>query len=239
VPFFEIPPPPADEEDDDGNDDEFVPSGREARFLGGALPLELLVARSEQAAVVVRDIVAFPDGFNLTVVAHVRREPRPRRGRRFHTGIAMNRMHMMDVADDGTLPDEFLRLGVQFPDGARVTNLQEPAWMTSPDATEPMHGMESGGGGGSNVRMETSFWVWPLPGAGELVVACEWPAYGIPETMTAIDAALVTDAAARAQPIWPDEIGPTHRTRAALMQSMRSAQIRTRGTLGAEPTTES
>jgi hypothetical protein len=86
------------------------------------------------------------------------------------------------------LPDEFFRFGIEFPDGARVSNLDRAPWELSPDATEPQHGMSSSSGGGSDSEYSQEWWAWPVPDAGVIAFVCEWPAYGISETRGEVDA---------------------------------------------------
>jgi hypothetical protein len=225
VPFFERPQGEQDD-DDESFDEDF--SDPHDRYLGGVVPLELLVARSDTAAIAIRNLVAFADGFEFNLKVWVRNPPRRRPGRRrprFHGPILLE---LYDVADGEELPGEFLRFGIEFPDGARITNLDESPWSLSPDATEPAHGMESRSGGGSDAEYEQEYWVWPLPTRGTLSFVCEWPAYDIAETRVDIDAQLVIDAADRAQPVWPDlDAGRSHMSRAAMFQHMRSARAET------------
>ena len=98
------------------------------------------------------------------------------------------------VSADNT---EFLRLGFEFPDGSKWTNLpgQEDPFGQEPDGPFVMN--RGGGGGGS--RWEMKQWIWPLPTAGDLVIHSAWPALGIDETSTAIDTKLFTKAAAKAE----------------------------------------
>jgi hypothetical protein len=221
VSFFANRWPEPDPEDDDDFDDDFD-FEPQARYLGGVVPLELLIARSDAAAFGVRNLVAYPDGFELTLSAWVRKPARGRRGR-FHQSIILNPMDH----DGDDLPPELLRFGIEFPDGASVTNLDEPSWSLSPDATEPAHGLESHSGGGSDDHYEQQWWAWPLPTAGTLAFVGEWPAYDIAETRVEIDAALIIDAAARAMPVWPDLAGSTtHMTHAMFRGRAGAVSIR-------------
>src|SRR5207249_4346339 len=86
-------------------------------------------------------------------------------------------LHGWEIDPEEGLPDDFLRFGIEFPDGARVTNIGGPSLGMSPDATEPLHGLESHSGGGSDVRYEQEFSAWPIPDEGALAFVCEWPAY--------------------------------------------------------------
>ena len=197
---------PAEEEEDDELAEENDEFDSPSHFLGGVVPLELLIARSETAAVAVRSIVAYPDGFERTVVGHVRLPPRQRR---FHGAVMMLTRADLDY-ESMELPPAFLRFGLEFPDGARVTNLEE-TWRVSEDASEPAHGMEATSGSGSDTRYEQEFWVWPVPGPGTLTIVCEWPAHGIRETRIEIDAGVISAAAERAQVVWPDDDGTLSR----------------------------
>ncbi|HJQ73889.1 MAG TPA: hypothetical protein VJ814_03310, partial [Gaiellaceae bacterium] len=108
--------------------------------------------------------------------------------------------------EDGLEP-EVLRLGVQFSDGRKATNVDGRMPFGMPgEPDEPPEGpvLFPRGGGGGDGRWQQGFWVWPLPPAGPLAFVCEWPAAGIPETRNEIDAALVRDAAADAAVLWPD-----------------------------------
>jgi hypothetical protein len=107
--------------------------------------------------------------------------------------------HVAELGDDGSLPERFLRLAVQFADGGLATNLD--GWTDEP--SPPMLTGHRGGGGGDR-RWDTGYWVWPLPPPGPVTFICEWPAYGIAESRSEIDGRLILDAAGRARQIWPD-----------------------------------
>ena len=129
-------------------------------------------------------------------------------------------MDAIELEEQEEVPDEFLRFGIQFPDGRKVTNLDQPYWDLSPDATQAEYGMESNSGSGSDTHYTAEWWAWPVPeSSGQLAFVCEWPAYEIPQTRVEIDAELVRDAARRAQPVWSDLAqGATHMTRAAMFR---------------------
>ncbi len=170
------------------------PSG----VLPGAVALELVLARTERAAVAVTKVGAYPEGFDFEVLVLVNEgeaelDPnvighpyRPGRGRR----------------DEQR---EMLRFGIEFADGSRVTNLpggrrRGPV----PDHDGPPSGpvMQQRGGGGGGGEWRQRFWVWPLPPSGPLAFACEWPAAGIPFTRVEVEAQRLIEAATRAQQIF-------------------------------------
>ena len=99
------------------------------------------------------------------------------------------------------LPDDFLRFGVEFADGAKATNLPGPPGPPGEPAG-PLLLQRGGGGGGS--RWDQTYWVWPLPPPGPLAFVCEWPAEEISLTRAEIDAELVLGAAAKAEILWDE-----------------------------------
>jgi hypothetical protein len=123
--------------------------------------------------------------------------------------------------------DDF-NFGVRFPDGTKVTTLRPYVpdfdWMRPPRQA-PTHGLDMGGGGGSDTHLEYSYFVWPLPGHGTITLVCEWPSYGIDETALDLDTAPILDAARRARPLWDEDAGlPSHHSIAASM--IRGQQFR-------------
>jgi hypothetical protein len=177
-----------------------APSGT----LPGVLALELVLARTEQVAVCMTRLGAYPEGFELDLVTMAgadRDELDPQlfgrrgmRGRRLSGGL-----------DAGAgIPSEMLRFGVEFADGTKATNTSgRVRWPHEEPPAGPVLTPGGGGGGGGNWRQ--TLWVWPLPPAGRLAFVCEWPAAGIPLTRHEIDAQLILDAASRAQTFFPDE----------------------------------
>lgn len=174
-------------------------------MLPGAVPLELVIARNERAAVAVTKLGAYPAGFDfdlLIIVADTDDELDPmamgfhRPGRR------------------GADRQQMLRFGVQFADGSKVTNLpgREAALArhAQRDGGQPaspvMHPM--GGGGGSG-EWRQRFWIWPLPPPGALTFACEWPGAGLELAVVTVDAAPLLDAATRAQTFFESTGGQT------------------------------
>ena len=80
VGFFDLPDAEPDE-DDDYDDEDAFDGMRPAAWAAGVVPIELVIAKSEQAAVVVRQMAIYPDGFDLTVQSHLHRSVRPGRSR--------------------------------------------------------------------------------------------------------------------------------------------------------------
>lgn len=191
--FFEPPPPPP----------ELPPeplrqpwAGARDAVIGKAVALNLVIGRSEKAAVWIPAITAYVDGFELDV--ELRRLDDEEFDHPLFLGHHTRRRHR--ASGDGLDPD-LLRLGIQFSDGGKATNIDSPMLFRMPgEPDEPPEGpvLFPRGGGGGDGRWRQEFWVWPLPPEGPLAFVCEWPAADIPETRNEIDSALVREAAADA-----------------------------------------
>lgn len=167
--------------------------------LGVAVPLGMVVGRSEQGAVALSHAVAYRAGVSFEFLAQARGLTQSQTNRVFHE------QHVF-AAPDEELPDAFLRLGLELADGGKVSNLARKRWPqhdAEPDG--PLwfpHGGGGGTGGPSTVVMRPGWWLWPLPPAGPLRVSCEWPLVGIALSSVELDAGPLRDAAARSQPLW-------------------------------------
>lgn len=167
--------------------------------LGVATPLNLVVGRSEHAAVAVTQATSFTTGVMLSFVAQARELDRRSAQTLFHE------QHPFGPGED-EVPDGFLRLGVELPGGAKASNLggQRPFGADEPAAPVFVH---RGGGGGSGrrdrVTMRHDYWVWPLPEPGTIRVSCEWPLVAIALSTVEIDGAVLAEAATRVFRLWP------------------------------------
>ena len=56
-----------------------------------------------------------------------------------------------------------------------------------------------GGSGGGGRRYDHRYWTWPLPPAGPLTLACEWPAAGIALTHSEIETGQLLAAAGQGE----------------------------------------
>ena len=186
--FFEPPPPPEREPEPEPH--ERPPwFGPPSGVLPGVVPIERVIARTEEVAVAVGRIAAYPTGFA------------------FETLVVPSAPNDDDDADPmmrrfrpgrRELPPELLRFGLRFADGTKATSTHLRLGEEVPEG--PVLTPRRGGGGGG--EWEQEWWVWPLPPAGPLAFVCEWPGRGIPLTSVEIDAREIIDAAARAQVIF-------------------------------------
>ncbi|HEX6685945.1 MAG TPA: hypothetical protein VF062_24425 [Candidatus Limnocylindrales bacterium] len=154
--------------------------------LPAIVGLDLVLAHTDAVAIALSGLWCYPNGFEFGVSV-VLREPDN------HGRLIAHRRHMGATGEP--IPPEFLRLGLQFSNGTKLTNM--PAqfgtailFPVSATADSRSHRYQ--------------YWVWPLPPPGPLAFVCEWPHFQIGQTEATIDAGLVLDAAARAVALWPE-----------------------------------
>jgi hypothetical protein len=167
-----------------------VPSrfGPPEAVLPGVVPVEAVIGRTDDVAVCVGRIAAYPEGFQLELMTHARIDldldpfdfGYRRRGR-----------------GDGELDPELLRFGIEFADGRKATNVE--GLHVAPDDELALVESAGGGGGGS---WHQGYWVPELPPEGPLAFVAEWPAAGLALTRMEIDAAPIREAAGRSQVLW-------------------------------------
>ncbi len=167
--------------------------------IPGALPLELLLAASKTVVVALRGRAAYPTGFEFDLVVRLRAlapadEP----------STSQYLVVSPEEVTNGRLPPRFLRFGLEFSDGRKVTNLPRagPRLIAHPGVGPILWGRD---GSGSSLAWRQAYWVWPLPPPGPLKFVCAWPAFEIPESTASVDGARVIDAAQRATVVWPFE----------------------------------
>jgi hypothetical protein len=117
-------------------------------------------------------------------------------------GVSLD-LHLMCRQLPG--PDEWaFRFGVLTSDGRRAAAREFPPGPrpVEPDPAALVLRPIFGGGGRFHRRWE--FYLWPLPPKGRLTMVADWPAEGIPETFTELDAGEIRSAAARAVVVWRD-----------------------------------
>jgi hypothetical protein len=165
----------------------------------GVVALELTVARSDRAAVLVESASAYPTGVELALEIRWRDADFDV----FHSGIRW-------YTEGGELPDELVRFGVQLPDGSKATTLGTGASAPVAVAADAQAALAQPtgprlvqrGGAGSSRGWSQALWLWPLPPEGQIELVCEWPALGIALTRTPLETAPILDAARRSEQLW-------------------------------------
>lgn len=157
------------------------------------VPLGLVLTRTDDAVIAVPAVQAYPAGLSLMLVARVRQRPGDRGPQRLMTYDPTSH--------------QFIRLGVQFSDGRKATNLHRPR---PPRAGEPPAGplLTPRGSSETHGAWDTTYWLWPLPPPGRLLIVAEWPALHLSETRAEVDADPILEAAALAVTLWPEDDDP-------------------------------
>lgn len=168
-----------------------VQTVRPARFgppegwvLPTVLPVVRELGRSPNARIALVGVRCWPDGVSLDVRLLCRTRPasRPRR--------------------DGQVSAEWsFRFGVQYADRRRAAVGEfPPARPTGADGLV----LRPTIGDGGRFHRHWDFYLWPLPPKGRLTLVADWPAQGVPETYTELDAGELRAGAARAVIVWRD-----------------------------------
>lgn len=196
--FFEPPPPPPEDPEPEALQPPWF--GPPAGTLPGVVALELVLAQTATVAVYIARLQGYPTGFGfdlVTVAAPGQADELDMDAALFGHRHRRGRPETLEAIDP-----ERLRLGVQFSDGAKATNVSGFHHRQDPPTGPVLH---AGGGGGGGGDWHQDQWVWPLPPPGTLSFVCEWPAAGIAVTRHEIDAQNIIDAASRAQALFPDQ----------------------------------
>jgi hypothetical protein len=165
--------------------------------IPGSVPAEVMLIRTNEVAVAVGSVRAYPNGFEFAV--HVRW-----RGRRAEDGVWHDPFERHRHLRGDQTPNDALRLGVLYADGRRTaTTARHP--FTHDDADPESLVMQQGGGGGGDRSWDMDFWVYPLPPDGPVTLVASWLEHGVTETRAELDGAAIREAAARAVTLWPDE----------------------------------
>lgn len=174
-------------------------AGPPSNVLPGVVPVEVIIARTDQTVVAVSGMRAYPTGLGFTLSLRLRHIS-PREQWRFSALFGYG------LPEGEPLPDEMLRFGVQLADGGKATNLDSPHPRDDGEPDGPVL-VEQGASGYGTSTWDTEEWLWPLPPPGPLAFVCEWPGRGIAVSRAEIDAGLILQAAERAVRLWPDDPG--------------------------------
>jgi hypothetical protein len=160
--------------------------------LGAPVQFTGMLACTDELAICVCGLVAFPAGFIVNVVALSRLDP-PREPMSLLA-------HGPGFAPGGA---GMFRFGMGFSDGTKVTDGTRRG--RSGPAEPGQRILRPRGGSSGGRRSTVGFWCAPLPPPGPMSFVCQWPARGVEEAAVQLEAQLVLDAAARASAIWPED----------------------------------
>ena len=182
-------PPPRQEPERDYEQPAWI--GPPANELGVAVPQRVLLARTDDVAVALLDVVAFSTGLEFAVEVRLREYDERSDPFGFHL------RHTLREGD--AIPDEIFRFGFELADGGKATNIGQFPGQDPPAG--PVLMQRGGGGGGRSWSFR--YWLWPLPPPGPATVVVEWPSQGIELTRVELDAAPLLEAAALSEALWP------------------------------------
>ncbi|HSI92982.1 MAG TPA: hypothetical protein VK925_05745 [Jiangellaceae bacterium] len=169
--------------------------------LGQVVAGQLLLARSDRAAVVLTSVLAYPSGFEFHISAILREPASTRaemaqgRAEAFSAGAAVPRPRTFVETAGGP------ELTLTFADGTTLSN-GRPGPLPEHDVPGgpvlvPVEATTD------DRRRDARFWVWSLPPEGPVTIECAWPAQEITYGRVEISGALIRQAAAGAVELWP------------------------------------
>ncbi|GAA3798201.1 hypothetical protein GCM10022226_16960 [Sphaerisporangium flaviroseum] len=207
--FFE--PPPAQEEatraPKPGRPTWSAPPADE---MGAVMVSGLILARTPNVAITVPTIQAFSIGCLINVDIVMRRQTlSPDDFQALELSVFP---HMITgVKADQPLPDQLLRFGVRFADGAKATTVGQRLDRTQlpqdpppgPQLSLLLPGMSLRSGDDDAGVTTWGLWLWPSPPRERFELAVEWPVGGIELSIVELDGAAIVAAAQQAVPYWP------------------------------------
>ena len=168
---------------------------RSDAVIPGSVPAELILVRTDEVAIAVGSVRAYPNGFAFTVHVRLRREDET-------SGLHADLFGWHRPGR--TTPAGALRLGVMYTDGRRAATSGGPALPTD-DPGRLL--LQQDGGGGNDLSYDQDCWVHPLPPPGPVTLVVSWLEHGIAEARAELDGEAISEAARRAVTLWPDEPG--------------------------------
>lgn len=159
-----------------------------------SVPLNAVLARTDQAAIAVASAQVYSTGVALDLAVRCR------------ASVVPEHRHLPELVFAHG-PESSLLVGLELADGRRVSNIQEFHGVPGPDEVF----FHPAGGGGGRLSVEQSWWLSPVPPAGPLHVVVRCEPLGIPETRTVLDAGPLAAAASGVVELWPWEPPPEMR----------------------------
>jgi hypothetical protein len=154
--------------------------------FGKQVMSDVTLARNSDGAVLLRELVAFPSCITLRIVAQLRRPLVDGPGTRGQNSPRMSTSPGSDSFGTG-----FVLFGLRFSDGRCFRNTSKRG------SKDHLLGVR---GGGSSYRGEHEFTV-TVPTEGDLELWVAWPAVGLAETCTTLDAGPIRAVADEQEPL--------------------------------------
>jgi hypothetical protein len=183
-------------------------SGPAELEIGSVVPVERVVARSDNVVVMLSTIRSFRTGCALEIEI-VARKGALSTDDWWDLRTSLYQAGRTETTAADRLPDKLLRLGVRYDGETKATTLdqrcQSAASSEDPPPGPILAWLPGGAGirGGELAFNHINLWLWPLPPAHPFEFAVEWPFGGIDVTITELDGAAINAAAARSLDYWP------------------------------------
>ena len=169
------------------------------------LAVDGLLVHRPALAVFLTGFEVYPHGFTFGVTVLRRRV-----GGRTTFGVHEDNPfgpHWLRRRDEVRQAERYLRFGVQFADGrgsaARVGYHPIPGHESSPEP--PVMSPHRGHGGEGD--WEQGYWIWGLPGQGDVALVYSWFDENVPESRFEVDGDALRAAAGRAVRLWTEPGG--------------------------------
>jgi hypothetical protein len=172
------------------------------RMVGGHAAGPDLVHRSETVVLAVRQVVAYPVGFEVEVEAHAH-GPYPAAA---PPGAGPGSEHGSGPGPGPFGRRESPRFRLRYSDGTVVVQDDDAGLRTGRGPMITISKAEHSAGGPDNAESaRLNLWIWPLPApsAGPLTLYCSWPRRGLREAAFDLDVGALRAAANRAEWFWP------------------------------------
>jgi hypothetical protein len=164
--------------------------------IPGTAATQLSLIATDEVAVAISGVRAYPNGFEFTIHALGRRED-------FPWGVSPTD----SVGDPRTrqAPEKALRLGVLYADGRRAKLASDRPYRLPEDEDDRGYlTFVEVGRRGTDRQWTGDFWVNPLPADGPVTFVASWLLHGVAEARAELDSSAIHEAAGRVMNAWPD-----------------------------------
>lgn len=166
--------------------------GRPTLVLPSYLSEDVVLAVSDEAAVLMHGIACYPSGFSFDLEVTKRYAVREDEEEEDPEPFGLWARRSKDVA----------RFGIEYSDGRRAMLDRDRFAVRGGGDSAPIAIVQGGGSGGGGHYL-TELWVQPLPPAGPVTFAVEWTAVGIEETLHTVEGQVFRKAARRSKRVFP------------------------------------
>jgi len=161
-------------------------------MIGAHVAGPMIITRSAQAVVALRQVLAYPNGMELDVEAHGR-------------GTSVDLPKRMDNDSLVRMSEDRPYFSIRFADDQTAEedkDLAKPKRDREPTIRAVRSGHSRGVGGSRDEDIRLTLWISPLPPSGQVTITCTWPRVGIEQVSVLLDGDQILVAAKRAEPLY-------------------------------------